>query len=459
MQKAIAKYGLAAHLALLAVAPLVLFPFCTNATTAVVLLWLSLFGACWTLLGPSVHTGEMLHDARRRVIRSIARDPLFWAFAALVIVAGLRALNTGIDMQYDYEHREWIVADPAFLFLPGSVANCGLLPFAASLAAGVVVMGCRQAMGRSARMAFLLIASLFSGLAAAVALLLASHGDRMLLEAFRQAPERLVGPGAGFAVYLIFATVALFAAFERKWNKAVPLVMVAVAGNAAGLFAFLPPLEAVVFAGADLVVFLAVFVCAFRTLHGTGDFQLLVVFSISLVLGGLLVMAVVPEEVVAGKLAAISEGRFLSPGFMDIRRRLSAAAFKAWSGSPWAGVGVGAFRFQLRFNLAQADWAVLPRHIVAVSNGWWQLLVERGIVGVALIALPFAFLLFTYFRRMVLSFRLMAMPGPSCLLAPMALGPVAAMALFGGSPLRPEVLMAVGAAFAVSANSFPKRRS
>ena len=459
MQKAIAKYGLAAHLALLAVAPLVLFPFCTNATTAVVLLWLSLFGACWVLLGPSVHTGEMLHDARRRVVRTIAHDPLFWTFAVLVVVAGLRALNTGIDMLYDYEHREWIVADPTFLFLPGSVADCGLLPFAASLAAGVVVTGCRQAMGRSARMAFLLMASLFSGLAAATALLLASNGDKIVLEAFKQAPERLVGPGAGFAVYLMFATVALFAAFERRWNKAVPLVMVAVAGNAAGLFAFLPPLEAVVFAGADLVVFMAVFFCALRALRGTSEFQLLVVFSVSLVFGGLLVMTLVPEELVAEKLTAISEGRFLAAEFMDVRRRLSAAAFKAWSGSPWAGVGVGAFRFQLRFNLAQADWAVLPRHIVAVSNGWWQLVVERGIVGVALIALPFAILLFTYFRRMVASFRLMAMPGPSSLLAPMAFGAVAAMALFGGSPLRPEVLIAVGAAFAVSANSFPKRRS
>ena len=54
--------------------------------------------------------------------------------------------DTGIDMLYDYEHREWVVADPAFLFLPGSVADCGLLPFAASLAAGVVVIGCRQAL-------------------------------------------------------------------------------------------------------------------------------------------------------------------------------------------------------------------------------------------------------------------------------------------------------------------------
>ena len=458
MQKAIAKYGLAAHLALLAVAPLVLFPFCANATIAVVLLWLSLFGACWILLGPSVHTGEMLHDARRRVMRTVFRDPLFWAFLVVVVVAGLRALNTGIDMIYDYERREWSVTDPPLLFLPGSVSNCGLLPFAASVAAGVVVMGCRKAMGKSARMAFLLMASLFSGLAAAVAILLAAQGDKVVLAAFEHAPERLAGPGAGFAVYLMCATVAMFAAFERKWNKAMPLVMAAVAGNAAGLFAFLPPLEAVVFAGGALLVFLGVFVCAWRTLNGTGEFKLLVVFSISLVMGGLLVVSAVPEPVVAAKCNAIVEGVFLPQGFMDIRSRLSAAAFKAWSGSPWAGVGMGAFRFHLRFHLAQADWAVVPKHVIAVSDGWWQLVVERGIVGVALMALPFGFLLFTYFKRMVACIRQMAMPGPAVLLAPVALAAVAATAFFGSSPLRPEVLVAVGAAFAISANSFPKRR-
>ena len=458
MQKAIAKYGLAAHLALLAVAPLVLFPFCTDAATAVVMLWLSLFGLCWLLLGPSVHTGEMLHDARRRVVRSIFRDPLFWAFLVVVVVAGLRALNTGIGIVYDYEQREWGVADPACLFLPGSVADCGFLPFSASLAAGVVVLGCRLAMGRSARMAFLLIASLLSGVTAAAMLVFAANGDKVSLAAFVHAPERFVGLGAGFAVYLMCATVAVFAAFERKWNKAMPLVMFAVAGNAAGLFAFLPPLEAVVFAGAVFVVFLGVFVCAWRTLRGTNEFRILVVFSISLVLGGLLVVATVPEAMVEAKLNAIAEGGFFPQEYMEVRRRLSAAALKAWSGSPWAGVGVGAFRFQLRFNIAQADWMALPKHVVAVSNGWWQLLVERGIVGVALIALPFGFLLFTYFKRMAISLRQLAMPGPSSLLAPFALAAVVSTAFFGGSPLRPEVLIALGAALAVSANSFSKRR-
>ena len=94
MQKAIAKYGLAAHLALLSVAPLLLFPFCTAPDIATVVLWFSLVGAWWIVLEPSLRGGEMLHDARRRVWRSIARDPLFWVLVVFAALAGIRALKT-----------------------------------------------------------------------------------------------------------------------------------------------------------------------------------------------------------------------------------------------------------------------------------------------------------------------------------------------------------------------------
>ena len=47
MQKLISKYGLAAHLALLAVTPLFLSPFCAEATIAVAMMWMSAVGALW----------------------------------------------------------------------------------------------------------------------------------------------------------------------------------------------------------------------------------------------------------------------------------------------------------------------------------------------------------------------------------------------------------------------------
>ena len=135
---------------------------------------------------------------------------------------------------------------------------------------------------------------------------------------------------------------------------------------------------------------------------------------------------------------------------------LSDAAFKSWVSHPWVGVGMGAFQFSLRFSVSASDWALVPQGIAAVPNGWRQLLVERGIVGAVTMALPFGFLLFTYFRRAVICVRARRLPGPTVVVAPLAVLALVATALFDCSLLRPDVLVITGAILAVSAKSFPK---
>lgn len=456
MQKAIAKYGLAAHLALLAVAPLFLFPFYGASAIASVLLWLSLAGAWWILLEPSLRGGEMLHDARRRVWRSVWRDPLFWVFLAVAAMAGARALNTGIVMAYDFETRAWAVSPPSIPMVSGSHADAGVLPFAAAVALGVVVTGCRHAMGRSARMAFLLLSSSLSGMAAVMLILLADGGDKVANAAISCGPAWLYCPGVTFALFLLCGTVALYGAFDRGWNVAVTLALFAVGGNAAGLFAFSPAFDVVVFAGAEALLFVAVFAAACRSLRGSGEFRMLVVFSIALVLGALLVVAVLPEDVVSGKVAPITSMDFLPADMLERRRVLSAAALKAWVAHPWAGIGMGAFQFHLRFCVAAADWSLIPQGTAAVPNGWWQLLVERGIVGAVAMALPLCLMVATYFRRAAGCVRARRFPGPTVLVAPLAILALAATAFFDCSLLRPDALVAAGAMLSVSAKSFPK---
>ncbi|MBR2838277.1 MAG: O-antigen ligase family protein [Kiritimatiellae bacterium] len=456
MQKAIAKYGLAAHLALLAVAPLFLFPFCGATEIMVVMLWLSLAGVWWIMLEPSLRGGEMLHDARRRVSRSIRRDPLFWTFLAVAVFAGLRALNTGIAMSYDFETRKWLVASAAFPLFPGSFASSGELPFAAAVALGVVVTGCRHAMGRSARMAFLLIASSLSGAAAVMLLLLYGSGNAAAKAALECPPVWLHCPGVAFSLYLMCGMVSLLAAFEYGWNAAVLLVVFAVGGNAAGLFAFSPTLDALAFAAVALLLLVLVFASASRNLRGSGNFRLLVVFSIAIVLGGLLVVSLLPDGVVASKTAPIVAREFLPEGLLERRGVLSAAALKAWKANPWVGVGMGGFQFNLRFCVAAADWTHVPNGMSAVPNGWWQLLVEHGIVGSVAFLLPFGFLLFTYFRRAVGCFRARRLPGAASLAALLALVALVGTAFFDCSLLRADVIVVVGAILAVSAKSFPK---
>ena len=134
MQKFIAKYGLAAHLAILAVAPLFLFPFCSDRVVAAALLWLSLLTGLWMLLGPSMYGGERLHDARRRVASDLLSDPLSWVLLAGIIFSGLRALNTGIAFRYNAETAVWYVSSATVPIFPGVVGSSGDLDFAVAVA-------------------------------------------------------------------------------------------------------------------------------------------------------------------------------------------------------------------------------------------------------------------------------------------------------------------------------------
>ena len=127
MQKLIAKYGAAAHLAILAVAPLFLFPFVGDETIATVLLWLAVPSAVWMVLEPSTRWDEAPHEARFRVVREIVRDPLFWTMLLVLAFAGVRALNSGIGLAYDAESSKWYVSAASLPFFPGSVGGAGYL--------------------------------------------------------------------------------------------------------------------------------------------------------------------------------------------------------------------------------------------------------------------------------------------------------------------------------------------
>ena len=94
-------------MAILAVAPLVLFPFLEKSDIATVLLWLSAFVSVWVVLVPSIRSGEALHDARCRVASAIVRDPLFWVSLLVIAFTGVRALNGGIGLAYDAETAKW----------------------------------------------------------------------------------------------------------------------------------------------------------------------------------------------------------------------------------------------------------------------------------------------------------------------------------------------------------------
>lgn len=457
VQRVIAKYGLAAHLALVAVAPLFLYPFCPERSVAFAVLWLALFGAVWAFLEPSLRPGEMLHDARARVASSVARDPVFWLSLVLVAYTGIRAFNDGIRMAYDAEKGVWKLAETLFPLYPGCVDGAGLLPFAATVALAVLLVAARHSLGRSARMAFFLVASAVAGLAAVVMLLAARQGQADCLRALKATGATASFAGVAFGFYFLAGILSLTTAFERSWNRVMLLFPLSIGGTALGAFAFAPPFVALAMGGAGVILLVLSFVFALKKLRRHADFKLLVVFALSLTVGGLLTVFLMPRAALDAHAEAFVQQDFFGGDIFALRQTLSELALRAWKTAPWIGTGLGTFGLDIRFQALPADWATIPRGQQTIPNGGWLLLTERGIVGCALFALPFGFLLFAYLRRLVLWVRGLSLPHPASFLAPLVFALLVADVLIDGSFLRADVLLVICAELAISAKSFPKQ--
>ena len=458
MQKLIAKYGLAAHLAILAVAPLVLFPFFAETTLATVLLWLSAPAAVWTVMEPSLREGEMLHDARDRVFWSMVMDPVLWLSLVLVVYTGFRALNTGIGIGYDAEAAKWIVRPAMIPLAPGSLGGSGYLPFASTVAIAVLLQGCRHSLGRSARMAMLLVSSSLAGAGAVIALVFLGSSNEVVKAGMACAYPMCSFVGLAFALHFFGGLVALVSAFERGWNLAMPFFALAVGGTAAGAFVFSP--ASVSFAigvcAVALVAYAFLYTC--RNLQATGEFKFLVVCGIALTLGGLMAVAFMPEKLLLERIAPYLDFEFRPERLREIRAMLTGVAVKSWLEHIWVGTGVGSFPLDFRFAATPENWSLLSSREVPMFNGWCLVLVERGIVGAVAVLLPFGFLAFTYFRRLVQGLGHFALPHPATLLAPLSAVLLGLTGAYDCSVLRADVMMAAAAFMAISASSFLRKK-
>lgn len=459
MQKFIAKYGLAAHLAIMAAAPLFLFPFFDEETAAGAQIWLTSLAACWTLLMPSVFSGEMLHDSRRRVAVGLVHDPLFWVMSIIALGALMAHLNDGIQLAYDAEVRAWSVADPTFPLFPGSVAGCGRSAFVAAFSALVAVSACRHSLGRAARQVFVLVAASLSGLAGLTAIYLANQGNAQVLQTAACEETMKSFVGMAFGLHLIGGVMTLVTAFERKWTKSMPTFLLAIGGNAAGLFVFAPAVVSMGTVAAVLLLFSYSFLYARMVLRRQCEFKCFVFFALAIAFGAVVVHYVFPPTPVADRLEACldPQAAFLAM-FDETRSALSAAAFRIWKGHLWIGSGLGAFPLELRFTASAEDWKVIPHGMRMVPNGWWQVLAERGVVGGLSLLLPLGFLLFTYFKRLVGGVMAREWPHPAFLAGPLALTVAAVFSFFDCSFLRADVLAVLGALLSIAAGAFPKMK-
>lgn len=449
MQKLIGKYGLAAHLALVVVAPLFFTP------TAV--MWLSALAAIWFLKEPSRVGFEQLHDARKRVLSALWRDPVFWVFLFLAIMALVRCVNNGITLAYDAENASWSVTSPACTFLPGSADGVGFRFFSGAFAAFILVSICRHALGRSARFAFFLVSSTLSAVGAGVMLFLLHSGNDW---AVKESTLSLQNPdfiGSVFGVFLVGAIAALYFTFDRQWYRAMPFAMLAVCGNAAGLFAFAPPILHCIFASAACVIFLYAFVYARKNLPSHAEFKYMVLFGLSMTLAWLAAVGALGEAGVEARVEPYTTGVFLGDEYRSLRDALSSISAEIWKASPWFGRGLGSFPMEMGFHVTEEQWSFIPALQSAPLNGYWMLLAERGIVGAFLLAVPIL-LLAGYYVRSLASGVVRALPNPAAWAGCLAGIAAVVSLMFSVTLLSPGFAAAVAAYFSVSINAFPKEK-
>lgn len=467
MQKFLSKYAVAAHLALLAVSPLFLFPFFEPGVVAEVVLWLALFALAWVFMEPSRHADEMLHDARSRVAASVVRDPLFWVMGVMVLLAALRWINSGVELAFDTENMRWHLTDPLFAALPSAAAGRGKFEFSVTLAAWIILIGIRHSLGRQARLSFLLSSAVLAGVAAIVSVSLSAVGDVTALSEAkalfdskaisiggRMVVKEPAFVGAVFALYALASVVALAGAIEAKWKRTGWLVALAIGGTFAGAFTFAPAVSVLLYGG---TVLLTAFICMGwlgSVSRGVNAMRFFAILFISVALATVVVTCVAPDEIVESRVAEIKSLSLFPQNFPEVRAVLAKVSFKIWDEAKWLGCGLGTFASQMRFAMEKPDWSIVVYARPGAFSAWWTLLAERGLIGAITLSVPLAFLFFTFFRRIPGFFRgRVFLPG--CWLGFAALAVAVTESFYDVSFLRPEAMLAVAAFIAIASGSLP----
>jgi hypothetical protein len=455
----VSKYATAAHLALLTVAPLFLFPLCGEGEIAKVLLWLSLLCSAWIVMSPSKQKGEFLHDAKCRFAGEVVRDPLFWLSLAFVVYAGIRALNGGVGFKYDAEFSKWALHRPDVDMLPGCVDGAGFLPFACCVALLVLLQGLRHALDRKTARSFYLSLTVLAGISAIVAVfMLSSDGETAIaMQSCEYANPSFIGTAYG--ICLVCGVATAFACIEEKVGIAVTLIaLISNGAIATGLVLFAPQFTVCVFLVAILILSIVSFIAIGRKMSGGRSLRYILVVLVVVAAVVLPLISCDDGSALATRRDQVLSLQFFPKGFSELRNVLSGVSLRVWKGGPWLGSGLGSFSLDMRAVATPADWAVATPFQAASINGWWQLLVERGVVGALFMACALGMLIWTYVRKVVFQSVRRSLRGihfTGCLV----LMVLVVLAFVDCSFLRADVLLSASAAFALATTAIPVRNN
>lgn len=425
----LSRKGTAAHLAILAVAPLVLLSVAGESMTAVVTLWLAGFSALWAFMSPSVRDGENSVSARRRVLSGVMHDPVAWVLLLVLLIAAVRAFNGGVSAHYNAEEDEWLLAAPFVSVLPGCVSGSGLLPFAAVVAAIVIYIGVAHSLDAEGSADFAFLAAMFAALRIAAKYLLPLAG-------FSYDPEPTVADG----LWMLVSGASIITLDLSRRRFCEFLSMASFAGSATALVTGSKLVVAAGFGVAFLVFLVAAYALRYRELWFMGHLRTFLMLLVAIAIPSIILYDTIEQPI-----------QFFPEGYREFRAVLGRIAIGGWRAHPWTGAGIGSFPQVIRFGASASDWSIIGVTCNTAANGWWQLLAERGVIG----ALSFALVgcaVMVQWVRILLDRELLKVPTAGRFLVPVAFAVLGAAALVDVSFMRADAILAVVSIAAISIN-------
>ncbi|MEI6210608.1 MAG: O-antigen ligase family protein [bacterium] len=406
MRDVLARYWVVAHIAGLTV----FFSWVYAGMSPDFLLavpWLSLAVLEMALLLPPARKDENLELARRRVWRSVVRDPLLYIGCVLCLYLLFQCLNGGTKLEFNPASDTWAFGSSPLGWGPFCVEQAAarqlLYWFPPALA---VLLGVRHGTNRFGKLMLLRILVANGALLGLFGLvqtgLGASHlfGMTPLPEPFFATFSDTNQAGA-FFILLSAMALGLFlqALLTEKERPHAIWLGAALALNLTGAFCSLS--RAAILVALLLIVAGGVYALrhAWRLVDMGVRVKALAIFVLLLIFGAAFLLYGPMDNPVLRELRAVPWSRFGEETFGARWQQLSSA-WNIWLTHPWFGVGGYGYRHFVCLELDEGARVLLHRGGVNVHNDAMQFLVEHGLVGFGLMLGSVAVLLAPVVRRL-----------------------------------------------------------
>jgi len=402
--------SLARHFVLIHVAALVVYTSWAFAGTRVAWLW----PIAWLTLGvieamivaPPAAEGESCADARRRMARGVARDPLFAVGALLTLFLAFQGFNGPRTLSYLDAQAAWRFGDPPLRGLPSGVAileSVQLLAwFPPAIIAALAVRHALDAAGR--RLMLRVLVWNAAGLSLLGCLHVAGGWKQMygVIPIGTQFFASFGYPnhaGAFFTFTLVLGLGCWL--HERESLRPYADAMLAALGLIfAATVLCLSRTSILMGLAVALVGGAFAFVRVWPTLKPGGRIVVPFVSAFLALLGALAMFGNYPGNPVRRELGTLTVSVLFRQVWERAFEMLVPAAIAIWRDNPWYGVGGWGFRHFVPLYLTPDQHRKLFVGAANVHNDFFNFLAEHGAVGTGLLLLAGLILLVPLLRRL-----------------------------------------------------------